>query len=537
MRHRLLALARLADAPFRLHFPCFTSLYLLIVACDLYCFVRGLAASFTFLFTGFFIAYVLAFVYSLLLQRGHGKTAVFGLSLASFFLLLFFAIDLFSILIYGTSFNKDYAAAITNSNTEEISEFMDTYLSLPLIVGIILLTLLSAAGLLTLFRRRIPLRKTYRLLLLIVATTGGVLFFTHPDDKRSIYGKISFLLTPEYVPELHRVRLPARLDSIPQQLPRNIVLIVGESLTRHHCSLYGYDKPTNPRLGQLRDDGKLFVFSQAESPGTNTINSLKDVFTTYPECSGGGRWFESVMLTDILRTAGYRTFWISNQSKKGLFDNIIGRFADLCDEQHFAGNKFAGVNRHTCDGVVLDLLHPLLQQPRPVHNFYLFHLMGSHPDFNRRYPKQFARFTEKMYPDRPAHQRSKCAEYDNSVYYNDSVVSEIIARFKDRESIVFYFSDHALDLYQSSPDFYGHARIEERSAAFGRAIPFMVYVSPSYRSRFPRETEMIRRAVDEPINTGNFIYLLADLLHIGFEDERMHAPGLSPFRRDTTARQ
>jgi heptose-I-phosphate ethanolaminephosphotransferase len=49
------------------------------------------------------------------------------------------------------------------------------------------------------------------------------------------------------------------------------------------------------------------------------------------------------------------------------------------------------------------------------------------------------------------------AEYDNSVLYNDYVVSEIIKCFADKDAVVLYFSDHAIDLFETDEKYCGHA--------------------------------------------------------------------------------
>ena len=54
--------------------------------------------------------------------------------------------------------------------------------------------------------------------------------------------------------------------------------------------------------------------------------------STYkPEYKDSIEWYKCITLPKTMQTAGYQTFWISNQSKIGLFDTGVGRYADLCD--------------------------------------------------------------------------------------------------------------------------------------------------------------------------------------------------------------
>ena len=61
-------------------------------------------------------------------------------------------------------------------------------------------------------------------------------------------------------------------------------------------------------------------------------------------------WYECTTLIEALQALGYQVNWISNQSKVGMHENIVGRFADLCDYQAFCGDKYSGSLR----GKVLD---------------------------------------------------------------------------------------------------------------------------------------------------------------------------------------
>lgn len=56
------------------------------------------------------------------------------------------------------------------------------------------------------------------------------------------------------------------------------VVIIGESTTKNKMELYGYEKNTNPKLGEIKDE--LFVFKDVISPNVGTILSLGKVLTT-----------------------------------------------------------------------------------------------------------------------------------------------------------------------------------------------------------------------------------------------------------------
>ena len=151
--------------------------------------------------------------------------------------------------------------------------------------------------------------------------------------------------------------------------------------------------------------------------------------------------------------------------------------------------------------------------------FFCFHLMGSHSDFKKRYPESFKRFINDDYAEKPSNQHLFLAEYDNSILYNDYVVHEIMNLFHDKEAIVFYFSDHGFDVYESSSNHIGHAiKTDPNSVEIGKKIPFMIYTSPKYKKNFPEKVEMIKKTLNKSYNTRNLIFTIMDVVGIKFKD-------------------
>ncbi|HEF4899786.1 TPA: sulfatase-like hydrolase/transferase, partial [Campylobacter lari] len=76
-------------------------------------------------------------------------------------------------------------------------------------------------------------------------------------------------------------------------------------------------------------------------------------------------------------------------------------------------------------------------------------LMGTHFKYDRRYEKQFAKFTSKDIK-RNLDEKFKVniANYANAVLYNDYFVNEIFNLFKDKEAIIVYISDHGESVYE-----------------------------------------------------------------------------------------
>ena len=95
----------------------------------------------------------------------------------------------------------------------------------------------------------------------------------------------------------------------------NVVLIVVDTLRADHLGVYGYDKPTTPRLDALAGEGVRFAHARATSSWT--LPSIASVFTgLYPAAHGADRntaalSSETVTLAEAFQDAGYLTAALS----------------------------------------------------------------------------------------------------------------------------------------------------------------------------------------------------------------------------------
>ena len=462
------------------------------------------------------ISYGVTFLIGLLSQRLR-KIALWGFLVVY---LLTAIMSFCSYYFYGTEFNGDLAGVIAGTTHSEASEFID-YLSMgqiiALILGIILLIVSSYLVVKTLDISTMKWRRLLSTMSSVAVVLGIFLAFYKPAVYNNTFvghiEKCGYLF--ENIPDLRDYPTHPELTTT-APLPQNIVIIIGESFSKNHSSLYNYQYPTNPRLTALRDSGELLVFNNVTAPYIQTIECFKSIMSTYRREYGDSvNWYQCTTIPEIMNRLGYNTIWLSNQSKKGLYDNIAGRYSDLCNENLFVGNKFTGLSRSYLDEELLKLLTPIHAENNDGTNCYFIHLQGQHISFSSRYPKEMTRFTPADYPQHSEHQRPIIAHYDNATYYNDSIVNDIIHTFKDDEALIFYFSDHSLDIYDTWGDYFGNGiPTNAHSYAMGTDIPFMIYPTLKYQEKYPETTNRIISATDNEIHTEDFIYLLMDLLGV-----------------------
>ena len=431
-----------------------------------------------------------------------------------------------AVIVHGR-FTDDNFAALLGTNTAEACEMAGTFLSLKnvcLFLGYPCI-IAATAYLTNKFKNWAPPKLcskiTFAVFLLSGAFTGYYQYAknaicSHATPSQTIY---LISLYDEFVNSCghHIVKTNPKLTVNKEGQPPVIVWIVGEMTSSHHSSLYGYDKPTNPLLQKKVDAGQAYAYREVKSAWTHTQESVRFMMSTYSKQSGEAvKWYECTTLPEIAHLAGYHTYWISNQSKTGMWDNSVGQYSEFCDTSVFIGNKFAGCARTTYDGELIPVMRKLLAKPTPK-DFFIVHLMGCHADFASRYPASFNVFKEKDYPDRPSSQRRNMATYDNAARYNDFIVNTIMNLVSNREAIVVYAPDHGLDIYQTRPDHCAHAiGGNKRSEDVSRDIPFIIYMSSLYRQRHPDVATAVAKSVNKSFDTENMIYLMMDLMQCDF---------------------
>lgn len=403
-------------------------------------------------------------------------------------------------------FTGDYFSAAKETNAREIEEFFETYISpIDLILWCIPFILLYY--IIIRFKSHFNIRRkltkwTFALSLVF----SGICFFHHYGMIQSMFS--NWTQTMEDVVDLRKHIKPIPALTANSSLPDNVILIIGESYSKKHSQLYGYSRETNVRLIERLGNG-LFCFTNVQSPAANTSSAFKMILNSHTiedQRNGGGKkWYDSYTIIEMLHELGYTSYWFSNQEEASAFDNVPCASAKLCRYAVFNPKDETGL-----DGYLLSVDKSVNMVSGK--KFICYHLMGQHSAFNKRYPSDMAKFTEKDYPDSIESQRKTLAEYDNATLYNDYIVDSLIRKYETTNSLVVYFADHGLDAFDSAKDYFGHANATPESQFYGKQIPFIVYVSPKYAVSNPKIAEFLKARMDKPFCTDHFFFLLMDML-------------------------
>lgn len=236
---------------------------------------------------------------------------------------------------------------------------------------------------------------------------------------------------------MRQSKMNSLLSALKEQSgPGVYVLVIGESESRLHMGAYGYPRGTTPWLSSIKDKSHVILFDHAYSCYTQTVPVLtyaltaKNQYNTIP-------LEKAPSLLEAAHAAGFDTVWISNQMQFGMYDTPISYIASTADKalwmNSYIGNE-SGTRIKTSDYDEI-VLKGLKQIQPSSHMLIVIHLMGNHFIYKERYPSSY-----NVYQGG----NSFIDTYDNSILYNDHVVSEIyntVSHIPHFQAFI-YFSDH-----------------------------------------------------------------------------------------------
>lgn len=218
------------------------------------------------------------------------------------------------------------------------------------------------------------------------------------------------------------------------------VIVLGESARKDYHHAYGYPVENTPFMS----NAKGTLIDGFRSAGTNTVASLR-LMLTLPNKETWEPNYE-LSLVDLVKSAGIKTYWLSNQGMLGEFDTPVSSLASKSDETIFLkkGGSFNSTNYSDFD--LLPKFAQVLEDPVQGKRFIVLHIYGSHPlacDRVEDYPKIFK--DEEL---DPKYGYLNC--YISSIKKTDDFLKRVYEQLQENERknhrtfSMIYFSDHGL---------------------------------------------------------------------------------------------
>lgn len=268
------------------------------------------------------------------------------------------------------------------------------------------------------------------------------------------------------------------------------IIIIGESACRDFLSSYGYHIRTTPWLSSRND---CILLRNSFACMVHTEQSLSLALTDFsnyrPELKNAGKNYPEMMtalgsqsLMQVLNSAGFETWWLSNQIKMGLWDNVASCLGSEAKNVSFLEQGIGKIVTRHGDEELLPLLEKAIQSSGEVNKAVFLHLRGSHMPYESTAPAEWT------WPDERRDERlgvkgfteKVTANYERSIAFTDFLLGRIIKALDQRGGVtaLVYFSDHGED-----PSGAGH-NYDALTPPMVR-IPVFFWLSNGYRQRYP----------------------------------------------------
>lgn len=211
------------------------------------------------------------------------------------------------------------------------------------------------------------------------------------------------------------------------------VLVIGESESTSNMHAYGYKRPNTPMLERDMLNHNNILFTHAFSCWPQTVQALSYALTENSQYEPENI-SRAVSIMEAAKGAGFKTYWLSNQRKFGVYETPVTVISSTADVEIFT-NGSAKMESAYYDE---ELLKRIPEFDENEDCFAVIHLMGSHQRYTNRLPSNY--FVYKGTDE-------AVDNYDNTILYTDYILSSIYRKMSSYRNFkaMLYFSDHGED--------------------------------------------------------------------------------------------
>lgn len=316
-------------------------------------------------------------------------------------------------------------------------------------------------------------------------------------------------------------------QSVANDNPQLIIMVIGESSRYDRWSLNGYARETNPLL---KKESNLTSLPDVITAVSATRLSVPVLVSRKPAMQSLKAGFSEKSFLTAFKEAGFKTYWLSNQMSFGQFDTPVSVFAKEADVTQFL-NLGGFTNNSNLDQILLEPLKNAMKDPSPK-KLIVLHTLGNHWNYSHRYSVEFDKWRPSLFGvENPVYTDLKIKpqlnnSYDNSILYTDWFLSQLIGTLKSSNQIsaMIYVSDHGQTLYDGSCNlaFHGH------NTQYEFHVPALVWYSNLYKATYPDKVAQLLRHKKARLATENIFHSLLDMADIRYATEHLEWSFFSP---------
>lgn len=313
----------------------------------------------------------------------------------------------------------------------------------------------------------------------------------------------------------------------PSTQPLFVVLVLGESARADHFSLNGYARKTNPLLEKTEN---LVNFPHTTSCGTVTNISVPCMLTHATRGNLTPITTETSLIS-IFKKLGFETSWLGAQGAFSARDPITVISREATNLHILSPSRRDGQTAY--DEELFPYLDRALQAQQ--NSLIILHTLGSHFQYNERYPKAFEIFKPvcerwikrpfayfaKTMPtgqgvkdvfEKVGELNEDCFRkgnlintYDNTILYTDWFLSQVIAKLRDKNTLFVYVSDHGQSLGENGKFFHLH-----NGEANNWQVPMMWWASPDFIQHHGSLWQSLQSKSQQAVSHDNLFHSIMD---------------------------
>jgi glucan phosphoethanolaminetransferase (alkaline phosphatase superfamily) len=293
------------------------------------------------------------------------------------------------------------------------------------------------------------------------------------------------------------------------------IFVIGETGRYNSYSINGYSRETSPGLSKTKN---LISYSDMLSEANITSSSLP-IILTRASATDYNRAFVEKSFVDAFKEAGFKTYWIADQSASNSF---VRRISKDADDEFFMPIGFDSDNNY--DEKLWKYMSEVLEKgDKKV--LIVLHTLGSHFRYNFRYPPSYEIFKPSLQGSFDYNMISvKNKEmfvntYDNSIVYTDFFLANTIQKLDSLNAVsaLVYVADHGENLFDTPQNIVLHGG--STFTEYDLHVPFFVWTSGKYDQLYPEKEENLIENKDKRLTSDNIFYSFLDIADITFPEQ------------------
>lgn len=390
-----------------------------------------------------------------------------------------------------------YFVTILSTNKDEIKSFFNTIILANLInifAIFLIIVIISYYTIKNIKYSHININKKYLIILIILNLLFINIIYKNLKNHIFPFHCINSIFSAVGILFLNPLELKyTKINEYQKPKANTIVIIIGESSSESHYSLYNYKyNITNPLLSKRTD---LFKFNNVFSVGINTQPNVKTLL------SGKIANQLDPLSNDFISVSkqlGFKTFYIDN-NKFESYDPLVAlakrahHYWNINGDAKTKNYSFLDSNL-LFDEEITSYFEKALQD-QANNKLIILHMSGSHPAQYKRYPKKWNQLDHF---------------YDNSILYTDFNLNtwlNLLDQYSVNQNTAFLMiSDHGVGF---QADCEPSLKSIEKLKSFGAndnylssiKIPFLIWFSNQFHNQYPQEIKNLQSHENTPLDS------------------------------------